>query len=161
MEATKQFGVTRFKADWSERTAPRPSSEDVGTGSRLLPGALEQGTAKAAARAEVPSRPGEGAPLVHCPVPRYTVEWHGDYQQEAGDLPGDRGHRYQDHMLPLAPNTAAARFRYPYRDPSSSHGYYPQQRPYPGPGTPVDRYYTSDYAKDWTEAYAKYPPTTS
>ena len=45
--------------------------------------------------------------------------------------------------------------RYPYRDPSSSLGYYAHERLYHAPAASLDRYYT---AGDWPGAYAKYPP---
>lgn len=49
--------------------------------------------------------------------------------------------------------------RYPYRDPNNSLGYYTHERsPYPAPSAMLDRYYTADYTKDWSGAYAKYPP---
>ena len=41
---------------------------------------------------------------VHFPVPRYTVEWHGDFQ---GPDMTDRSHRYQHHPQATLPSTGS------------------------------------------------------
>ncbi|XP_070211747.1 uncharacterized protein [Littorina saxatilis] len=125
--------------DNSDRTSRTGGEETAAERSRST---VEHTASDCATRGDIGSRHVKGNTL-HYPVPRYTVEWRGNYQDSGAS---DWFHPYQQ-----APPNIGSSYRNPYREPG---GYYMMDRPY----HPMDCYYTADYTKDWAGAYSKYPP---